>query len=63
MFRFFRFCIGESKVCGTEHNIFEGLVGWTEKMTTTQLKPTDCNQTIGCSCSVSNLVGLSVASF
>ena len=41
--------------------VFEGLVGWTEKMTATQLNSTDCNWTIGCSCPLLRLVGLLVA--
>ena len=42
--------------------MFKGPVAWTEKMTATELNPTECNWTISCSCLVLGLVGLLVAS-
>jgi hypothetical protein len=44
------------------HIVFKDPVDWTKKITTTQPNPTECNQTISCSCSILESIGLLVAS-
>ena len=41
--------------------VFEGPVAWTEKMTETGLDATECNRTIGCGCTGSEIFWLPVS--
>jgi hypothetical protein len=48
---------------GYRYLVFKGLVNMTEKLTATQLNPTECNRTVSCGCPNLGSVWLPVAEF